>query len=112
MEDEPVLVEVHFFEARLTNGMHNEGKVIPAGYRTICHAESNIILDDGVAVQNIHTKLDTCGSVSIAHSSFLNQVKGAREHGLPPIRLTGIGGRTGTLNMVGIVQLVGPPKKG
>jgi hypothetical protein len=57
MEDEPVLVEVHLSEARLTNGMHEEGKVIPAGYRTICHAESNIILDDGVAVQNIHTKL-------------------------------------------------------
>ena len=111
MEDEPVLVEVHLSEARLTKGMNEEGKVIPAGYRTICHAESNIILDDGVAIQNIRTKLDTCGSVSIAHSSFLTQVKGAREHGLPPIRLTGIGGRTGTLNMVGIVQLVGPGEK-
>jgi hypothetical protein len=28
---------------------NEEGKVIPAGYRTICHAESNIILDDGVS---------------------------------------------------------------
>jgi hypothetical protein len=102
MEDEPVLVEVHLSEARLTNGFH-KGTVIPAGSRTICHAESNIILDDGVIVQNIHTKLDTCGSVSIAHSSYLTQVKGFREHGLPPIRLTGIGGRSGTLNMVGIV---------
>jgi hypothetical protein len=111
MEDEPVLVEVHLSEARLTNGMHNEGKVIPAGYGTIYHAESNIILHDGVAVQNIHTKLDSCGSVSIAHSSFITQVKGSREHGLPPIRLTGIGGRTGTLNMVGIEQLVGPGER-
>ena len=93
MEDEPVLVEVHLSEARLTNGLHKEGTVIPAGSRTICHAESNIILQDGMTVQNIHTKLDTCGSVSIAHSSYLTQVKGAREHGLPPIRLTGIGGR-------------------
>jgi len=111
MEDEPVLVEVHLSEARLTKGMNEDGKVIPAGYRTICHAESNIILDDGVTVQNIHTKLDTCASVSIAHSSYLTQVKGAREHGLPPIRLTGIGGRSGTLNMVGIVQLAAPNEK-
>jgi hypothetical protein len=60
MEDEPVLVEVHLSEARLTNGLHKEGTVvIPAGSRTICHAESKIILDDGVTVQNIHTKLDT-----------------------------------------------------
>ena len=49
MEDEPVLVEVHLSEARLTKGVNEEGKVIPAGYRTICHAESNIILDDGVS---------------------------------------------------------------
>ena len=111
MDDEPVLVEVHLSEARLTNGLHKEGTVIPAGSRTICHAESNIILHDGMTVQNIHTKLDTCGSVSIAHSSYLTQVKGAREHGLPPIRLTGIGGRSGTLNMVGIVQLAAPDDK-
>jgi hypothetical protein len=111
MEDKPVLVEVHLSEARLTNGLHKEGTVIPAGRRTICHAESNIILHDGVTVQNIHTKLDTCGSVSIAHSSYLTQVKGARERGLPPIRLTGIGGRSGTLNMVGIVQSAAPEEK-
>jgi hypothetical protein len=111
MEDEPVLVEVHLCEARLINGLHKEGTLIPAGSRTICHAESNIVLDDGVTVQNIHTKLDTCGSVSIAHSSYLTQVKGAREHGLPPIRLTRIGGRSGTLNMVGIVQLAAPGGK-
>jgi hypothetical protein len=89
MEGEPVLVEVHLSEARLTNGLHKEGTVIPAGSRTICHAESNIILDDGVTVQNIHTKLlDTCGSVSVAHSSYLIQVKGAREHNLPPAELS------------------------
>jgi hypothetical protein len=111
VEDELVLVEVHLSEARLTNGLYKEGTVIHAGSRTICHAESNIILHDGMTVQNIHTKLDTCGSVSIAHSSYLTQVKGAREHGLPPIRLTGIGGRSGTLNMVDIVQLAAPDEK-
>ena len=105
MESEPVLMEIHLSEARLTNGITNVGDIIPAGSRTICHAESSIITTGGETLQNIHTKLDTCGSVSIAHSSYFTQVKRAKEHGLPQIRLTGIGGKSDILNMVGIVQL-------
>ena len=108
MEGEPVLMEIHLSEARLTNGITNEGDIIPAGSRTICHAESSIITTGGETQQNIHTKLDTCGSISIAHSSYLTQVKRAAEHGLPRIRLTGIGGKSDILNMVGIVQLKTP----
>ena len=108
MESEPVLMEIHLSEARLTNGITNDGDIIPAGSRTICHAESSIITADGETLQNIHTKLDTCGSVSIAHSSYLTQVKRATEHGLPQIRLTGIGGKSDILNTVGIVQLRTP----
>jgi hypothetical protein len=88
MESEPVLMEIHLSEARLTNGIKNDGDIIHAGSRTICHAESSIITTGGETLQNIHTKLDTCGSVSIAHSSYLTQVKRAKEHGLPQIRLT------------------------
>ncbi len=71
MESEPVLMEIHLSEARLTNGITNDGDIIPAGSRTICHAESSSITTGGEMLQNIHTKLDTCGSVSIAHSSYL-----------------------------------------
>ena len=80
MEGEPVLMEIHLSEARLTNGITNDGDIIPAGSRTSCHAESSIITTGGETLQNIHTKLDTCGSVSIAHSSYLTQVKRAAEH--------------------------------
>ncbi len=66
MESELVLVEIHLSEARLTNDITNDGEIIPAGSRTICHAESSIITTGGKTLQNIHTKLDTCGSVSIA----------------------------------------------
>ena len=45
---------------------------------------------------------------SSIHSSYLTQVKRAKEHGLPQIRLTGIGGKSDILNMVGIVQLRTP----
>jgi hypothetical protein len=79
MESEPVLMEIHLFEARLTNGITNDGDIIPAASRTICHAESSIIITGGETLQNIHTKSDTCGSVSIAHSSYLTQVKRAKE---------------------------------
>jgi hypothetical protein len=90
MESGPVLMEIHLSvsEARLTNDITNDGNIIPAGSRTICHAESSIITTGGEMLQNIHTKLDTCGSISIAHSSYLTQVKRATEHGLPQIRLT------------------------
>jgi hypothetical protein len=44
------------------------------------HAKSSIITTGGETLQNIHTKLDTCGSVSIAHSSYLTQVKRAKVH--------------------------------
>ena len=98
-------MEIHLSEARLTKGLTKEGAIIPAGSSTICHAKSRIITTNGDILESIHTKLDTCGSVSIAHSSFLTQVKRAREHGLPPIRLTGIGGKSGILDMVGILQL-------
>jgi hypothetical protein len=70
--------------------------------------KSSIITAGGETLQKIHTKLDTCGSVSIAHGSYLTHVKRAAEHGLPQIRLTGIGGKPGILNMVGIVQLRTP----
>jgi hypothetical protein len=106
VDEETALVEVHLSEARLTRGLDKDGAIIPAGYRTICHAESTMIIkEDGATMRSIHTKLDTCGSVSICHSSYLTQVKKAQEHGLPPIRLTGIGGKSDVLNRVGIVQL-------
>jgi hypothetical protein len=101
-------MEIHLSEARLTRGLTKEGAIIPAGSKTICHAKSRVITTNGDILESIHTKLKTCGSVSIAYSSFLIQVKRAREHGLPPIRLTGIGGESGILGMVGILQLATP----
>ena len=85
MEDEPVLVEVHLSEARLTKGMNEEGKVIPAGYRTICHAESNIILDDGVSAVASYFIARTTplyySLISLSHSSHLQQVQSCRKYG-------------------------------
>ncbi len=42
----------------------------------------------------VEGKLDTCGSVSLSHSSHLQDVKDYRKHGLKEIVLSGIGERS------------------
>jgi hypothetical protein len=50
----------------------------------------------------VKVKLDSCGSVSIAHSDYLIQVKPAMMYGLQSIRLLGIGEKTNYLKEVGV----------
>ena len=50
----------------------------------------------GTESKTINAKLDSCGSVSIAHGNLLNAIKPARNYKLPNIRLRGIGGKTNT----------------
>jgi hypothetical protein len=52
----------------------------------------------------VKVKLDSCGSVSIAHSDHLTHVKPARLYGLQNIRLLGIGGKTNYLTKVGATK--------
>jgi hypothetical protein len=42
----------------------------------------------------VEGKLDTCGSVSLSHSSHLQDVKDCRKHGLKGVVLSGIGERS------------------
>jgi hypothetical protein len=39
-------------------------------------------------------KIDTCGSVSLSHSSHLQQIKDCRKYGLREVVLSGIGGKS------------------
>ena len=50
-------------------------------------------------------KLDTGGSVSLSHSSFLRDIKDCKEYGVPKIKLSGIGGATPTLNKAGLLHV-------
>ncbi len=56
-------------------------------------------------------KLDSCGSVSIAHTNLLNDIQPAHKYKLPKIRLRGIGGRTNLLDKVGIIKIKQPDNK-
>ena len=70
-----------------------ETESIKPGSKSICHASVQLLLDHHeISTRKVETKLDSCGSVSIAHSNLLNSIKPSRNYNLPNIRLRGIGG--------------------
>ncbi len=68
---------------------------ISAGSVQICRALFKLdVVGEGTGntiKQGVEAKLDTCGSVSLSHSSHLQDVKDCRKHGLKVVVLTGIG---------------------
>jgi hypothetical protein len=51
-------------------------------------------------------KVDSGASVSLAHPDFLTDIKDCKIQGLPPVRLNGIGGNTGIMTKVGILNII------
>ncbi len=81
-------------------------ELIQPGHRTICSAKVKLEINhkrDHTKI--VKAKLDSCGSVSIAHSNLMNEIKPAGQYNLPSIRLRGIGGKTNLLNKVGILRI-------
>ncbi len=82
---------------------------IRPGSKSICHASVQLMLDRrGTTIKTTKAKLDSCGSVPIAHVNLLNCIKPARKYKLPSIRLRGIGGKTKMLKKVGILRIKRP----
>ncbi len=100
---------MYISEKRLT-GQLEEGSIISPGSRTICHAMATITRersdDPNQQREQVKVKLDSCGSVSIAHTDHLIRVKSAKSYGLNNIRLLGIGGKTNYLTKVGMLPVV------
>ena len=63
--------------------------IIKPGHKTICSAMITIERDEH-PTRSVKGKLDSCGSVSIAHENLMIKIKAARHYKLPPIRLRGI----------------------
>ena len=81
-------------------------ELIQPGHRTICSAMVNLEINSKRKhTKSVKAKLDSCGSVSIAHSNLMNGIKAARKYNLPAIRLRGIGGKTNLLNKVGVLRI-------
>ena len=85
---------------------------IQPGQKAICNAFAKLIIDkDRYSIKVAKAKLDSCGSVSIAHTNLLNNIQPAYKYKLPKIRLRGIGGRTNLLDKVGIIKIKQPDNK-
>ncbi len=59
----------------------------------------------GTVKRAIEGKLDTCGSVSLSHSSHLQDVKDCRKHGLKEVVLSGIGGQSKPLREARVLHV-------
>ena len=81
-------------------------ELIQPGHRTICSSMVNLEINSNRRhIKCVKAKLDSCGSVSIAHSNLMNEIKPAGKYNLPPIRLRGIGGKTNLLSKVGRLRI-------
>ena len=56
-------------------------------------------------------KLDSCGSVSLAHSKYLLHIKPCSQYNIPVVTLNGIGGRTLPITKAGILTHVTAQRK-
>jgi hypothetical protein len=54
---------------------------------------------------SVDGKLDTCGSVSLAHSSYMRDVAPCRSYGLKAVTLSGIGGMSEPLMRAGLLHV-------
>ncbi len=82
---------------------------ISAGSVEICRA--SFILDvsgegaNSAGKLTVEGKLDTCESVSLSHSSLLQDVKSCRKHGLKEVVISGIGGQSNPLREAGVLHV-------
>ena len=81
--------------------------LILPGHKTICGARIKVEIK-GQLPKEVKAKLDSCGSVSIAHENLMTKIKPAGQYKLPSIRLRGIGGRTNVLNKIGVLRIKQP----
>ena len=75
----------------------SEQRLISPGSPEICRAKFKLRHknDEGSFVNTIcEVKLDSCGSVSLAHPKFLTSIKECKQYGIPIVTLNGIGGKT------------------
>ena len=93
-------MDIYLSEARISN----QGNIKPGG-KSICHASVQLESQQHSIPKTARAKLDSCGSVSIAHCNLLNHIKPAYHYELPNVRLRGIGGKTNMLKEVGILQI-------
>ncbi len=87
----------------------SEERIISPGSTEISRANFRIRhLDEQRKFVNTvkEVKLDSCGSVSLAHSKYLSSIKSCEQYNIPIVSLNGIGGKTRPLTSAGILSHV------
>ena len=51
-------------------------------------------------------KIDTCGSVSLAHKKFMTHILPCANYDMPSVRLHGVGGATNILTKMGCLNTI------
>jgi transposase InsO family protein len=72
----------------------------------IAEALMTIRTASGQIIKDILLKVDSGASVSLAHSDYLTDMKHCKQHGMPPVRLNGIGGKTEIICQVGFLNII------
>ena len=95
-------------ENRYTKHLKDK-KVVGAGGKEICTAIVKLAVEtnsgDSIFIKK-ETKIDTCGSVSLAHRKFITHILSCAEYHMPPVRLHGVGGSTNILKRMGMLNTV------
>ena len=71
-------MNIYLSESRITEEEEEilNTESIKPGSKSICHARVQLLLhQDGAILKTAKAKLDSCGSVSIAHANLLNHIK-------------------------------------
>jgi hypothetical protein len=92
----------------------SEEWLISPGTNEISRANFNIRFqnDNSKFINCIkEVKLDSCGSVSLAHSKYLTNIKSCKLYKIPVVTLNGIGGKTHPITEAGVLTHVTPQKK-
>jgi hypothetical protein len=89
---------------------HEDLSFINAGSIEICRAKMSLeVMRKGETLMaSVDGKLDTCGSVSLAHSSYMREVAPCRNYGLKAVTLSGIGGMSEPLRQAGLLHVRTP----
>ena len=109
-------MDIYLSESRINGDEEDilDTESIKPGGKSICHASVQLVSKQQGAVKTFKTfktfktakaKLDSCGSVSIAHGNLSNHIKPSNHYKLSNVRLRGIGGKTNMLKEVGILQI-------
>ena len=100
-------MDIYLSEARINADEEDilDTETIKPGGKSICHASVELVSQQQGTIKTAKAKLDSCGSVSIAHGNLLNHIKPSNHYKLPNVRLRGIGGKTNMLKEVGILQI-------